>query len=466
MNEDPDRRLREALHELQPPPVGEHERERVHAAVRAAAREAEPRPRRRHRFAFLPRRPALRLGLAAAAICVLAAAAALLGTPGSRGPESVSAGEVLQRALVAFSSGRTLQTDVELTILEWDMWQATHEARTDRYRLAMRADGSYRLTLVGAPQTGWFPEGAVGVTDDVAYDARTGTLEVHSRQRGLIERLQYPMGPPDRWAGIITAYDFGAGVRALEAARGAAVEATTYEGRPAWLVTCSLASASARPAVTQASPLYVFTIDQATSLPVRFQAVQDDLVVVEVRYRDLRLDEPLPRGVFSLDSPQGTDPTRVNEGFRRVDPSGTTGLDGYATLTPDVVPEGFALVGAAAAMRSTTVNGLVEGRRVFALQYARGFDALTVTTRRVADPEYVADTDPFEPEPTWAKLMRHEVTLRSGPFAGATAMVVVAPKITTPHLWAVKDGLLLTVAGAASERELVAVAESLRAIGR
>ncbi len=466
MNDDLDRQLREALRDLQPPPATDAERERVRAAVRTAAEAAEPQPRRRRVFALVPRRPIVRLGLAAAAICVLIAAVTLLGTPASRGPESVSAGDVLQRALVAFSSGRTLQTDVELTIVEWDMWQGTHEARTDRYRLAMRADGSYRLTLVGEPETGWFPEGAVGLTDDVAYDARTGTLGVHSRERGLIERLQYPMGPPDRWAGLITAYDFSAGVRALEAAHGAAVEATTYEGRPAWLVTCSLASASARPAVTQASPLYVFTIDQATSLPVRFQAVQDELVVLEVRYRDLRLDEPLPRGIFALDSPRGEDPTRVNEGFRRVDPSDAKRLDGYATLAPDAVPEGFTLVGAAAALRSTTVNGLVEGRRVFALQYARGFDALTVTTRRVADPEYVADTDPFEPEPTWAKLMRHEVTLRSGAFAGATAMVVVAPKITTPHLWAVKDGLLLTVAGTASERELVAVAESLQAIGR
>ena len=466
MNDDLDRRLREALRDLQPPPATDAERERVRAAVRTAAHAAEPRPSRRRVFALLPRRPAVRIGLAAAVVCVLIAAVTLLGTPGSRGPESVSAAEVLQRALVAFSSGRTLQAEVELTIVEWDMWQGTHEARTDRYRLAMRADGSYRLTLVGAPQTGWFPEGAVGVTDDVAYDARTGTLGVHSRQRGLIERLQHPMGPPDRWAGLITAYDFSAGVRALAAARGAAVEVATYEGRPAWVVTCSLASGSSRPAVTQASPLYVFTIDQATSLPVRFQAVQDEIVVVEVRYRDLRFDEPLPRGVFVLDSPQGADPTRVNEGFRRVDPSDAKSLDGYATLAPDAVPEGFTLVGAAAALRSTTVNGLVEGRRVFALQYARGFDALTVTTRRVADPEYVADTDPFEPEPTWAKLMRHEVTLRSGSFAGATAMVVVAPKITTPHLWAVKDGLLLTVAGTASERELVMIAESLRAVGR
>lgn len=466
MNDDLDRRLREALRDLQPPSATDAERERVHAAVRAAAGAAEPRPRRRRVFALLPRRPAVRLGLAAAVICVLIAAAALLGTPGSRGPESVSAAEVLQRALVAFSSGRTLQADVELTVVEWDMWQGTHEALTDRYRLTMRADGSYRLTLVGAPRTGWFPEGAVGLTDDVAYDARTGTLGVHSRERGLIERLQYPMGPPDRWAGIITQYDFSAGVRALEAAGGAAVEVATYEGRPAWVVTCSLASGSSRPAVAQASPLYVFTIDRATSLPVRFQAVQDEIVFVEVRYRDLRFDEPLPRGVFALDPPEGVDVTRVNEGFRRVDPSDAKSLDGYATLAPDAVPQGFTLVGAAAAPGSTTANGLVEGRRVFALQYARGFDALTVTTRRVADAEYVADTDPFEPEPAWAKLVRHEVTLRTGPFAGATAMVVVAPKITTPHLWAVKDGLLLTVAGTASERELVMIAESLHAIGR
>jgi hypothetical protein len=39
-------------------------------------------------------------------------------------------------------------------------------------------------------------------------------------------------------------------------------------------------------------------------------------------------------------------------------------------------------------------------------------------------------------------------------------MVVIAP-LTIPHLWAVKDGLLLTVGGDASAEQLLAVANSM-----
>ena len=472
MTDELDTRLREALRDLRPPPADAAQRARVRAAVRAAAGEAEPRPRprrpfgllRRPPFGLLLRRPVVRLGLAAAVMLAAFAAVALFGPAGGKGPETVSAAQVMQRALMAWSSGRTLQADVELTIVEWDMWAGTHKTLVDRYHLSMQADGSYRLTLQGRSQTGVVPTGGTPSAEDVVYSARTGTLSAYSRDRGLLERLGYPPGPPDRWAGIITDYDFSAGARALEAARGAKLEVTTYEDRPAWVVTCSLASGSARPAVTQASPLFKITIDQATSWPVRFQAIQDDLVYLDVRYSHLRVDEPLPDRVFALTPPSDAAVTRVNEGFRRVELTEACAATGYTALVPDVVPERYELAQAAVAPSSATANRLVEGRRVFVLQYTRGFDGLTLTTRRVTDPEYVADTDPFEPEPGWAKLMRREVRLRSGAFAGATAMLVVAPKITTPHLWAVKDGVLLTVAGGATGQELVELAESLHVL--
>jgi hypothetical protein len=54
------------------------------------------------------------------------------------------------------------------------------------------------------------------------------------------------------------------------------------------------------------------------------------------------------------------------------------------------------------------------------------------------------------------------VRLTSGPYAGVTAAVVIAPAITTPHLFAVKGDLLLTIAGAASADELVMIANSLK----
>jgi hypothetical protein len=50
--------------------------------------------------------------------------------------------------------------------------------------------------------------------------------------------------------------------------------------------------------------------------------------------------------------------------------------------------------------------------------------------------------------------------LTSGALAGAEGFVVVGP-LTTPHLWAVKDGMLLMVGGDASVEQLVAVADSI-----
>jgi hypothetical protein len=135
-------------------------------------------------------------------------------------------------------------------------------------------------------------------------------------------------------------------------------------------------------------------------------------------------------------------------------------------LVPTSVPRGFRLTQAAAAPHSVTANRLVRGRKVVALQYARGFDSLTVTTRTVTDPSSTAKYDPFEPDQSWAALVAWPATISGGAFRGVTAQVVVAPKTTTPHLWAVKDGVLLTVAGSASAEELLAVAASLELAGR
>jgi hypothetical protein len=104
---------------------------------------------------------------------------------------------------------------------------------------------------------------------------------------------------------------------------------------------------------------------------------------------------------------------------------------------------------------------VTEGRDVVALQYVRGFDALTVTTRTVADPHAAATIDPIEPDTSWADLVRRDVRLTAGAFAGVTARVVVASYTTIPHLYAVKNGVLLTVAGGATAEELIAIAESL-----
>ena len=135
---------------------------------------------------------------------------------------------------------------------------------------------------------------------------------------------------------------------------------------------------------------------------------------------------------------------------------------GRVTLLPAWLPAGYVQRWAAVAASSITANGVTGGRDVVALQYARGFDALTVTTRTVADPRAATTIDPVEPDTSWADLVHRDVRLTSGAFAGVTARVVVAPYITAPHLYAVKDDVLLTVTGGATAEELIAIAESLR----
>ena len=155
---------------------------------------------------------------------------------------------------------------------------------------------------------------------------------------------------------------------------------------------------------------------------------------------------------------------------RTIGGSGVSELDeavtvaGVTPLVPGFVPDGYMLSSVAVAARSRSDNQMVMARHVFALQYTAGFDALTVSTRTIHDEYYTVDDDPVDEaaDPTWSKLARKEVTIAAGAFAGVTARILVATPWSTPHLWAVKDGVLLTIAGGATAEELLAVAESLQ----
>ena len=154
--------------------------------------------------------------------------------------------------------------------------------------------------------------------------------------------------------------------------------------------------------------------------------------------------------------------TYSDAGFRRWSLARIAATPGYVVLLPTRLPAGYRLQWVAAAERSTTANEVTEGRDVTALQYVRGFDGLTVTTRTVSDPEQAARFDPVDWETSYAHLVTRDVTLTGGAFSGATAHVVVAPGIMVPHLYAVKGNVMLTVVGAATAKELLAVAESVQ----
>jgi hypothetical protein len=473
-----DRRLREALGGLPAPPPGADVRERVRAAIAAAAAEMEVDPtaaapaaagRRRSRLwralATPIRCRRLALGLAAVAAVALIAGVLLAGLPGGGGPEPVSAEEVLRQAMRALSSGRTLAAEVTLRMRTSSQWAIPIRYDIDRYGILLSADGSYRLTGRGGSRIGWLSGVGSHRPVEAVFNARTGVLSTWSPEQGLVERAGYPLGPPDRWAGLVTEYDFSAAARALEAAGTTGLSAAVYEGRPAWTITCSLSPGPTPPSPTSKGLLYRITIDRATAFPVCFEALMDGAMLAEARYSDVRVDAPLPDQAFELLGHAGAKLTRIRDGFRRVSLAQVARLPGYTALVPANVPRGYRLTQATAAARAVTANRAIKGRCVVVLQYERGFDSLTVTTRTLAH-RRTASCDPLEPDQSWAGVVAWPATIRGGAFDGVDAQVVVAPVTTTPHLWAVKDGVLLTVAGAATAEELLAVAASLEPASR
>jgi hypothetical protein len=413
---------------------------------------------------------AVGVGIAAAVAAVV-----LIGVPGvSRmfGPEPVSAAQVIRKALHALAAAETVQADATKKYAVAILPGGASRYAVEHDRLLMRSDGSFRMTQTDKPQTSK-PVQTRNRADaaDKAYDAASGVLREYWRgwdweagQHGsYVDRLEvttgYPLGPPDCWANVALA-GVSATARALQAGGVATLKTASYDGRNVWVISGSKRAGSGLPLTGDET--YSITVDQQTCLPVRFQLLTDDVLQLDYSWHNVRIDEPLPDTAFTFAPPKGAKVVRHDAGFRRQPLARIGSTAGYVTLLPAWLPAGYAQRWAAMAAQSTTANGVTEGRHVVAVEYARGFDTLTITTRTVADRRSAATVDPVEPDTAWADLVRRDVRLTAGAFAGATARVVVAPWITTPHLWVVKNGILLTVAGSATAKELVAIAESLR----
>lgn len=420
-----------------------------------------------------PHLPWTRRSIVAAAftagVAAVIAAVLLVGIPGvSRvvGPETVSAAEVIQRALRALAETETLQADVTGKIMAALRSDGTPRYVVEHSRLLMRSDGSCLYILTDKPDTS-VPAWRRGKDDArvTAYDAVHGVYRDYFRgwdpdvgARGRYDTRYevttgYPLGQPD-----FGGWDESATGRALLAGGKAKLETTTFEGRPVWEITIDTGVATGLQ--LPYDEVAVITIDQETCLPVGTRLIRDGVVMLDDRWRNVVVDEPLPDAMFTFDPPEGARIIRRDLGFRRLTLDQIATTTRYAPLVPAWTPDGFELKRTALARRFKTEDGPASGRDVVHLQYVRGFDALTVTTRIADDPEDAATLDPID-EWSWADLMRRDVELTEGAFAGVTAGVVVGPWISSPHLYAVKDGILLTIAGSATADELVKIAESL-----
>ena len=467
MDELRDTKLGEQLEILAEPDHGPEYWDQMRAHVGEAAAERRQRPTfaRRLWTALGTRRP--RVAIAAAALAAAVAAAVLLGLPRTPGPEAVSAAAVLKRALSSVSSGRTWQADAVIKAVDWNRSGLGFHYDVSRYHIVRSTDGSYLLTQLGPTRrVGSGATTSRRVTDVVAYDAATGVLRHLRPGRRLSVLRDAALGPPDRWASPLTGVDFGATLRTLESVGAMKLEKTQIDGRQAWTVTCSKGTPLVLPSGSDQNddwPVYKVTVDARTWLPVRFQELQAGVLTVELRIHDVHVDGPLPAGTFTLRPPRGLRVTHADGGFRRVRLEDAGALAAATPLVPRFLPSGYRLTGVALADRALTVNHLVRGRHVFELLYTRGFDALTVSTRRIATPYYAPTEDPVDYyDPNWSELVRTEAPITRGAFKGATASMVLATTSSAPHLWAVKDGVLLTIVGGASARELLEMADSLQ----
>jgi hypothetical protein len=440
------------------------------------------------------------------------------------GPEPANAAEVVRIAQRALRSIQTIVADLYTS--DSGPIREDRLQKADPTRVVFCADGSYRMTpmekllpVEWAGQTIDVPSlVGTGWTHDYSYDATTGVLRGYDAGFGWppamvnVPEDQPPPEPLETYAFVDAWEETGCepevGTGGLDAFRGLAhalrtdadgkVRTTTLDGRPAWVVSCAVTPKPAHPPDWAEPPWpgewieryerLVVTVDKGTGLPVRTQMYVAGKVLEEMLLMNLKVDVQVPESTFTLEFPkgaflddQGSIGRRVDHGFRSVALDEVETAIGRAPMVPTLLPRGYELTRAAVKQEDTFsdeehgefekdsywyMNKAQTGGAIIALRYGRGFEALAISTR-VLDPQVTSEsfsinTDPFIGR-RWPGSLdaRAPIELTSGAFAGGKGFVVIAP-LTVPHLWAVKDGMLLTVGGDASAEQLLAVANSIQ----
>ncbi|HET6474878.1 MAG TPA: hypothetical protein VFH93_02210 [Thermoleophilia bacterium] len=551
MNEYHDTRLGDLIRSAdEAPPLAADFEERLWARIEDE-RAGEPRGTRSSASRFAGFVRARRWGLAFAATTAAVAALVLIGLPGGNvaekapggsaaqnpaayvftGPEPASAAEVARIVQEALRDATTIVADLyycDYKAIRFDRLKADD----NRTRLVLCADGSYRATplerlvpekwgdrtidvpgIVGSDKGGdasydattgvrrsWgagfdrmmvAPPGAYGDANEVPLEQVEAAVFVDAREETGCDPTGDSVGAMTYPAPDIGPTQFSGVVYALRASGDAALRATMFDGRPAWVVSCPVAPRPRPPGDEVPWPngpddSLIITVDKGTGLPVRSQQLAGDKVHAEWCLMNLQVDVRVPEDTFTLDFPSGLfrdkpvgSITRVDNGFRPVTLDQVESAIGRAALVPIHLPRDYELAQVAVKREDKLteedlgemgkdsywyMNKALTGSAIVALRYGRGFESLGVSTR-VLDPtvtseRFSIDTDPFIREWPGSTDARTPVELTSGAFAGGRGFVVIAP-LTTPHLWAAKDGMLLMVGGDASAEQLLAVANSI-----
>jgi hypothetical protein len=423
-----------------------------------------------------PRPPLLGFAVAAVLVVVVAASALLTGdgsTPFRPSPDDtrlISASEVRTRVSTALASLRSLSGEVavECAIPRGDCLPTPGGRATLRWNFVTTAAGDERIT-------------GIGRQDDVAYSAAGREERALTDNRPAAQVItNLPPGPPDQAARpSVLRRDVASVVRAfVTTTDDVPVTEVTEQGRPAWrLVTPVTPNKLAGPG-TSGDRLEV-VVDRETGFPLRVTESLEGRFLHEVRLSNLVVDGPVNPLSFTLDFPAGTVPFRQDVGFRAVALNQVRAAVGYQPLlpAPASLPAGFELaeITVAAQSQPTGTEGAnPQSRDVVSVAYRRGFDRIVVTTRATGSARRCSTTLPgSDPSACWADPLasgegfRDEpvrFTVGAGALAGAQAELVLSPR-GIPHVWAINDRLVVTVAGDASGDELRRLAESFAAAG-
>lgn len=373
---------------------------------RSLGREHEPRTQRR---LLVPS-----IALAAAAAAAIAIAIVL---PRLTAAEPARASDVAERVSAALAETGTVRGRIAYTF----------GGETTRQWFVVDSAGNLRLTSADGATDLVFDAGR-GTERAITTSASLGTGRFYALRLGLAP------GPPDPTrSDFPLARELGAVARALAAAGDARARTGRLDGRDVWLLDVSVRPNTISPDADRITA----TVERSTGFPLRVRTMLEGELRSELRLEELIVDEP-SADAFELRFPEGAEVLRTDAGFRSVGLADAGRVAGHEPLVPARLPEGFTLATAAASERG-----------VISLAYRRGFEQVTVTTRR-----HAADAgDPFAV--AGIEFERERVVV-----GGRVAELVLDPR-TVPHVWWTQGDLVVTVGGDLARAELLAVASSL-----
>jgi hypothetical protein len=396
------------------------------------------------------RRAAARRPLAwgvAAAVLVLGGILMTVSLPGTA-PRQATAADV--RAAVATAWAETRTISGELVIESAD--EGMYGRGTVGWGFVLTSNGDFRLTGITRDNDVAF---ASSRHVERSLDLTDPEFPIAGERRGVAP------GRPDQGpSSTILDRSLGSVVRALVVSGRGEVREILYQNRRAWLLETDVRENLLDPQ-TSADHLQV-TVDRESGLPVRVISFNDDRFKSELRLEDLQVNSPVPPERFELEFPPGVEVFRTDHGFREATVEEARGIVGYEPLVPGWIPEGYRLADVMVS-RVPSPTGTEAGNPavgdIVSLSYRRGLDQFIVTTRPMGgDP--LAWDDPLATGEGFVDRPE-KVTIRGGALDGVEAELMVDP-LAVPHIWAIGEGLVVTVSDDLTEAELLAVAASLR----